>query len=102
RRVWFGVGVRTGNRGRSGESQQVGERRAAKPAAAEHLEVEPVDNVMLLTEQQRPVAIGHSSLVAVAAPCVDLPPGREGGQVDDARGVELLDLRQATGEVGLM
>ena len=47
-----------GHRGRPGQRQQVGERRTLQPAVAEHLEVEPVDNVMLLTEQQMIDVVG--------------------------------------------
>jgi hypothetical protein len=101
-RIALRVGVSAGNRGRPSQCQQVRERRALRPAVPEHLAVEPVDNVILLAEQQRTVAASHRSRVAVAAAGVDLLPGRERGKVDDARAVELFQLRQATGEVGLM
>src|SRR6516162_7523142 len=74
-----------GNRGRPGKCYQVGEHRARQPAVAEHLDVEPIDDVMLLAEKQRAVAMSNSSQVAAAASGVDLPPGRECGEVDDAR-----------------
>ena len=102
KRVLLRVGVRTGNRGRPGKCHQVREGLAFQPAVVEHLEVERVDNVVLLTKQQRAVAVIDSSGVAIAAPGVDLLPGGECGAVNDARAVELLQLRHATGDVGLM
>jgi hypothetical protein len=48
---------------------------------------------VLLAEQQRPVAVGDGIGGGVAAACVDLPPGLEGGRVDDPGAVKLLNLR---------
>ena len=57
---------------------------------------------MLLAEQQRPVAVGDGIGGGVAAACVDLPPGRQRGRVDDPGPVKLLDLRHPAGQVGLV
>ena len=60
----------------------------------EHLEVETVDDVELLAEQQRAVAALDQRRIVRRLAAVDLPPGLERGRVDDARRVELLDLRR--------
>ena len=67
----------------------------------EHLDVEPIDDVELLAKQQRTVAPINEGGVVVAAG-VDLPPGLQGGRVDDPSAVNLLDLRQSVGNVRLV
>ena len=97
-----GKGPGPGHRRRSGQRQQVGERPAKRPPVGKHSGVVPVDDVVLLAEQQRPVAVGDGIGRGVAAACVDLPPGLERGCVDDPGAVKLLDLRHPAGQVGLV
>jgi hypothetical protein len=88
----LGEGMGAGDRRCSGERQQIREPQALRPVVPQHLEVEPVNDVQLLAEQQRAVAAINQRRVVRLVAAVDLPPGLEGGRVDDSRVVELFDL----------